>query len=350
MLADIPQSKWGPGTGRQVILKSDFDKIEDAVVESFDLTYCPDLEWVNATQVRIPATADCQARVMMSGFPCPLHRGLFVDGNLSDGKYRVNSSDTVMDFDTAAQFWGSEKANQWYCVYGIAGNNDTNFSLKAMPVMRFGSQAAQVITLRHNDNSSDIGYGFTTNELQNAKLLVLSGTSRGLIRTITANNNDNGTGGTITYSGSALTMSQGDWFIVLPATNFRGLGMILNDASSNIVPFWKAGNRVNWNQPIDICAGAINGFTALDLALKVPITARRLFGLATAVSGYDVKVAISYDGTNMAQVFHVYPPSTDFKGVRGALPFDCAILDGNKIYLDNDNTANQVVKAVGWEE
>ncbi|MBW1987507.1 MAG: hypothetical protein JRI50_09860, partial [Deltaproteobacteria bacterium] len=81
-----------------------------------------------------------------------------------------------------------------------------------------------------------------------------------------------------------------------------------------------------------------------------PITARRLFGLATAASGYDVKVAISYDGTNMAQVFHVYPPSVDFKGVRGSVPFDCGILDGNKIYVDNENTANQVIKAVGWEE
>ncbi|MBW2135911.1 MAG: hypothetical protein JRG72_11935, partial [Deltaproteobacteria bacterium] len=85
MLADIPQSKWGAGTGRQVILKSDFDKIEDAVVEAFDLTYCPNLEWVDPTQVKIPATADCPARVMLCGFPCPVHRGLFVDGNLSDG-------------------------------------------------------------------------------------------------------------------------------------------------------------------------------------------------------------------------------------------------------------------------
>ncbi|MBW1918501.1 MAG: hypothetical protein JRI57_10855, partial [Deltaproteobacteria bacterium] len=350
MLADIPQSKWGSGTGRQVILKGDFDKIEDAVVEAFDLTYCPNLEWVDATQVKIPATADCPARVMLCGFPCPVHRGLFVDGGLSDGKYRANSSDVVMDFDTAAQFWGNEKANQWYCVYGIAGDSDATFTLKAMPVMRYSSQASQVITLRNNANSSNIGYGFTTNELQNAKLLVLSGTSKGRIRTITANNNDNGTGGTITYSGSALTMTQGDWLIVLPNTNFRYLGMILNDASSNIVRFWKEGNRVNWNVPIDICSGAIDGFTAQDLALKVPITARRLFGLATAASGYDVKVAISYDGTNMAQVFHVYPPSVDFKGVRGSVPFDCGILDGNKIYVDNENTANQVIKAVGWEE
>jgi len=350
MLADIPQSKWGSGTGRQVILKGDFDKIEDAVVEVFDLTYCPNLVYVDATQVKIPATVDCKARVMMCGFPCPLHPGLFVDGEMSDGKYRVNSSDATINLNTLSNLWGNEKANQWYCIYGIAGNSDTTFTLKAMPVMRYSSQAAQVITLRNNANSADIGYGFTTGELANAKLLVLSGMSKGLIRTITANNNDNGTGGRITYSGSALTMTQGDWFIVLPYTNFRYLGMILNNNSSNIEQFWKAGNRVNWNQPLDICSGAIDGFTAQDLALKVPITARKMFGLATALNGYDVKVAISYDGTNMAQVFHVYPPSVDFKGVRGSVPFDCAILDGNEIYVDNENTANQVMKAVGWEE
>ncbi|MBW2135917.1 MAG: hypothetical protein JRG72_11965, partial [Deltaproteobacteria bacterium] len=246
-------------------------------VEAFDLTYCPNLEWVDATQVKIPATADCPARVMLCGFPCPVHRGLFVDGGLSDGKYRANSSDVVMDFDTAAQFWGNEKADQWYCVYAIAGDADTTFTLKAMPVMRYSSQASQVITLRNNANSSNIGYGFTTNELQNAKLLVLSGTSKGRIRTITANNNDNGTDGTVTYSGSALTMTQGDWFMVLPNTNFRYLGMILNNASSNIVRFWKEGNRVNWNVPIDICSGAIDGFTAQDLALQAVMMSRWQF-------------------------------------------------------------------------
>lgn len=350
MLSDIPQSKWGSGTGRQVVLKADFKKIEDAIVETFDLAYCPDITWVDATQVKILATSDCKARVMLCGFPSPLHRGLFVDGGLSDGKYRENSSDAVMDFDTASQFWGSEKASQWYCVYAIAGSADTTFTLKAMPVMRYSSQASQVITLRNNANSANIGYGFTTDELANGAILILSGTSKGLIRTVTANNNNNTTGGTITYSGSALTMTQGDWFIVLPNTNFRYCGMILNDASSNIVRFIKTGNSVIWNAPIDIVSGAISGFTLQDLALKTPITARRLWGLATALNGYDVKLTISYDGTNAAHIYHVYPPATDFNGLRGSLPFDCALLDGNAIYLGNDNTANQVVKAVGWIE
>ncbi|RLA88132.1 MAG: hypothetical protein DRG58_08820, partial [Deltaproteobacteria bacterium] len=186
--------------------------------------------------------------------------------------------------------------------------------------------------------------------LANAKLLVLSGTSKGLIRTITANNNDNGTGGTITYSGSALTMTQGDWFIVLPNTNFRYLGMILNNASSNIERFWKEGNKVTWNAALEIVSGAIDGWTEQDLALQVPITARRLFGLATADYGYSMKLAISYDGTNEVQMLHVGYPGAGFKSTGALALFDCAILDGNTIYFDNENTAGQVIKAVGWEE
>ena len=350
MLSDIPQSKWGSGTGRQVILKGDFDKIEDAIVEGFDLTYCPNLVWVDATQVKIPATADCKARLMMCGFPCPLHRGLFVDGELSDGKYRVNSSDAVMDFDTAAQFWGNEKADQWYCVYAIAGNSDTTFTLKAMPVMRYSSQAAQVITLRNNANSADIGYGFTTDELANAKLLVLSGTSKGLIRTITANNNNNGTGGTITYSGSALTMTQGDWFIVLPNTNFRYLGMILNNASSNIERFWKEGNEVVWNTPVSITTGAIDGYISQDLALKSPITARRVFVRAHADYGYTLKLAISYDGTNPVNALHIAYPGAGFISTGALAELSFIPLDGNRIYFTNENTTNQNYDCLGWEE
>jgi len=349
-LIHVPQSKWGSGTGRQVILKGDFEKVEGAVVELAELAYCPDLMWVDATQVKIPATADCKARVMLCGFPSPLHRGLFVDGGLADSKYREMSADAVMDFDTPSNLWGSEKASQWYCVYAIAAAPDTTFSLKAMPVMRFSSQVSQVITLRNNGNTGDIGYGFITDELANAKLLVLSGASKGLIRTITANNNDNGTGGTITYSGAALTLTQGDWFIVLPNINFRYLGMILNNAGSNIVRFTKAGNQVAWNTFIEIVAGAINGYTAADLGLRVPPTARRLLGNAAATAGAILKLGISYDGVNAALVVHAAPPASDFQSLRGAVPFECHLLDGNKIYLNNENTPNQTVRAVGWEE
>ncbi len=37
-LIDLPQTKWGGGTGRQVILKGDFAKIEQAVTEAFEFT------------------------------------------------------------------------------------------------------------------------------------------------------------------------------------------------------------------------------------------------------------------------------------------------------------------------
>jgi hypothetical protein len=349
-LIDLPQAKWNSGTGRQVILKGDFDKIEQALVESFELTQSPALEYLSASQVQVNATLDCQARVMLTGFPSPLHRGVLVDGGLSDGRYRENATPALLDLAVTGSLWGTEKASQWYGVLAVAGSGDTTFMLKGMPVMRVSSQAAQVITLRNNANTAIIGYGLTTDELVDSKILVLTGASRGLMRAISANNNDNATSGTITYGGSALSLSQGDWFVVLPKTNFRFLGMILNDSSSNLAPFSQEGGTCFWRTPRDLAQGAINGFTAFDLALAAPPTARRLLGYAGATDGSDVRLAISCDGTNPALLLHATPPAAAFRGVRGALAFSCLVPASHKLYLDNNNTAGQIVRVTGWEE
>jgi hypothetical protein len=349
-LIQLPQTKWGSGTGRQVILKSDFAEIEQAVLEAFELTRAPGLEYVDSATVQVSATADCKARVMMSGFPSPLIRGQWVDGGLSDSRYRENAATASLNLATAADLWGSEKSSQWYAVYGLAGAMDIIFSLKAMPALRVASQASQVITLRNSANGTNIGYGFDTDEFAGTCLLVLSGASRGLIRSITANNNDNGTAGTITYGGDTLTLAQGDWFVILPATNFRYLGMILNDASGNLAPFYQDRGFISYGSPLQLVAGPINGYIAMDLGLVAPPTAYRLEGYATATAGYDVKLAISYDGTTPTLVVHGSPPANAFQGVRGAIPFACRVLDGGQVYLNNENTANQAVKITAWRE
>jgi len=349
-LINLPQTKWGSGTGRQVILKSDFEKIEQAVIEGFQLALAPPLEYVDAASLRANATADCKARMMLCGFPSPLHPGQWVSGGLADGRYRENSGALVLNFATSGSLWGTEKANQWYGVYALAGAADTSFTLKAMPVLRVSSQATQIITLRNNGNTGDIGYGFSANELTEGKILVLSGASRGLVRLITANNPDNGTAGTITYGGSALTLAQGDWFMVLPNTNFRYLGMALNGSDSNLVPFYQERGRFTYLTPRQGASGAINGYTLVDLGLLLPPTARVIRGYASAAAGADLKMALSYDGSNPALILHGPPPAADFQGVRGAMPFHCRLLEGSRIYLNNENTANQVVKITGWEE
>jgi hypothetical protein len=349
-LIHLPQTKWGSGTGRQVILKDDFAEIEQAVLEAFELTRGPGLEFVDSATLQVNATADCKARVMMCGFRSPLTRGQWVGGGLSDGRYRENAAPASLNLATAGNLWGTEKSNQWYAVYALAGPTDTIFSLKALPVMRVSSQASQVVTLRDNPNGANIGYGFTANELAGANLLVLSGASRGLVRAITANNNDNGTAGTITYGGTALTLARGDWLIVLPASNFRYLGMVLNDASSNLVPFFQDTGRTSYVSPRQLAAGAINGYTQMDLGLVAPPTACGLEGFAAAAGGSDVKLAVSYDGSTPALVIHGNPPTTDFQGGRGAFAFACRVLDGGRVYLDNENTANQAVKITAWRE
>jgi hypothetical protein len=349
-LIDLPQSKWSSGTGRRVILKGDFEKIEQAVVESFKLIQAPALEYLSPSQVQVNATPGCQARVMLSGFPSPVHRGALVDGGLSDGRYRENAAPAPLDLAVTGSLWGQELASQWYAILAVAGAADTTFMLKGMPLIRVSSQGAQVITLRNNANTADLGYGFTANELMDGKILVLTGASRGLIRTVTANNSDNGSSGTITYGGAALPLAQGDWFVVLPKTNFRFLGMILNDAGSNLAPFSQEGGACFYSTPRDLAQGAINGFTAFDLALAAPPTARRLAGYAAATAGTDVKLAISYDGENPALILQAAPPAIPFYGVRGALAFSCVVPATHRLYLDNDNTANQLVRVTGWEE
>lgn len=346
----LPQIKWGASTGRQVIMKSDFAKIEKALLESFEIGCRLSLEYVAASQARVNATPDCPARTMLCGFPSPLQRGSWVHGGLADGRFRECANPETLDLAVAGHLWGMEKNSQWYAVYALAGATDLIFTLKAMPLMRLSSQTAQTINLRNNGNSADIGYGFATDELAGGKILILTGPSRGLVRIITANNNDNGTGGTITYGGSALTLTPGDWLVVLPNANFRYLGMVLNDAAGNLVPFRQQGGAFAYHVARTLSSGALNGFTAVDLALAAPPTARMVAGLATAQNGAEIRLAVSLDGSSPALVLHGAPPATSFHGARGALPFSCQVAEGHKLLLDNGNSVEQTVKVTGWLE
>jgi hypothetical protein len=255
-----------------------------------------------------------------------------------------------LNLPTAGSLWGSAKASQWYAIYALAGATDTIFTLKAMPVLRVASQDGQTVSLRNTANTAGIGYGFVAGELAGGQLLVLSGASRGLARAVTGNNSDNGVGGTITYDGAVLSLAQGDWFVVLPKTNFRYLGMAFIDAGGNLAPFYRDGNLTTWSTPRLLISGALNGYTLTDLALAAPPTARLIMGFAAAGSGFDLKLAISYDGSHAALLLHGTPPASDFQGVRGAVFFCGRVLEGNKLYLNNDNTANQTVNITGWRE
>jgi hypothetical protein len=287
---------------------------------------------------------------MLCGFPSPLHRGLWVDGGLADGRYRENGAPETLDLETPGHLWGTEKSNQWYCVYALAGSTEIIFSLKAMPLMRVSSQNAQSITLRNTANSADIGYGFVTDELVDAKILVLTGASRGLVRKVAANNNDNGTGGTITYDGDTMTLARGDWGVVLPNTHFRYLGMVFNDAAGTLVPFLQKGGSFSYRAARTLSSGALNGFTAIDLALAAPPTARVVEGFAAAQTGTELRLAVSYDGSAASLILHGAPPSAPFQGVQGAVPFCCQVPDGHTLFLDNGNALNQMVKITGWSE
>jgi hypothetical protein len=262
----IPASSIGSGTINDAELgylnsatsniQSQINGINSTISAFNNLTYfsppaIPNLVWVSTTVVKVVAAPETPARVLMSGFPNVLNPGQFVTTSYNDSEYYAATADTSLTFPT--NIWGDtavarEKADQWYAVYAIPAA--TAYILKAMPIMRYASQASQVISLSKNIAPyTGIGYGFTTDELVGGSLYIISGTSAGLVRTITANNNNNAVGGTITYSGTALTMTAGDWFIVLPPVNFRFIGTVYNNAAGNIDRFYKAGNVVTWYAP-----------------------------------------------------------------------------------------------------
>jgi len=242
----IPNEKWQPGTGKQVILKSDFVDIERGILTQGQVRMQPSLVWVDAATVRVEATPDCPATMQLNGIPNILNPSTQVSGSLSDGIVRTVDSNVSLGMATGGLYGitQTEKSSQWYAIYAIAAAEVTTFNIKAMPIMRFYSQSSRVITIRNNLNLANIGYGFTTDELVGGKIYFISGTSKGLMRTILHNNNNNSTGGTIEYSGSTLSASAGDWFFVLPFTNFRFIGTVFNNSSGNIRNFLKIGNRV----------------------------------------------------------------------------------------------------------
>jgi hypothetical protein len=254
----IPNPKWIVA-GKQVILKEDFVALEDGILTQDQARMQPPLVYVSATAVRVEATADSPISMQFTGTPNVLNVAAQVSGGLSDNKIRTVTANVSMDLASGGLYGTTqtEKVSQWYGIYALADDVDTDFVLQAIPLMRVKSQASQTISLGTLITpATGIGYGFTTDDalLVGGKIYFLTGASKGLMRIISANNNDDGTGGTITYSGVALSVAAGDWFFILPPTNFRLVGSVFNNSSGNIAIFDQIGNQVCWRAPLTIAA------------------------------------------------------------------------------------------------
>lgn len=273
-----------------IILLSTLTNMAEAIPEIHDAGKAPQITYDSATTIKTVATADAPVILSMLGFPNVLQPGQFLTGGITDRWPRTITADASLDISSAGNRWGSEKASQWYAIYAKAADGDTDFTLKAMPLMRYSSEAGQVITLRNNLDSGNIGYGFTTDELVGGQIFILSGASQGLMRAITANNNNDATGGTITYSGDAFaSIAQGDWFVVLPpGTNFRWIGNIYNNSSSNIVSFEQSGDSIRWKSD-QIFTGHASG-TVENVACFDPMATRAVLALARNASAIPANV------------------------------------------------------------
>jgi hypothetical protein len=263
-----PWQKW-LDAGRQVILKGDFLALWYAIAGQTEARLQPSLVWVDVHTVQVKATADCPVHTRMDGMPNILNLVTQVSGGLSDGAARTITSNLSCDLASGGLYGTTqtEKASQWYAFFAVAADADTDFDLKAIPIMRVKSHALNVISLGTNVTpATGIGYGFTTDELADGLAYILSGDSAGLMREISANNNNDATGGTITYTGDALTLAAGDWFIVLPpATNFRLLGTGYNNTSSNLLQFRRYGNEVYWEEEVLSGTGTDAAMTAEEI-------------------------------------------------------------------------------------
>jgi len=264
----IPNPKWA-AEGKQIILKSDFLAIEQAIVGQPQVRLIPPLLWLDVATVRVEANAGCPVGMQFTGLPNILNSGTQIHGGLSDNKIRTNTGNVSAIFG-AGGLWGAEKASQWYAILALAGDEDTTFTLKAMPWIRVKSQAGQIISFGTNlDASVNLGYGFTANEFIGGMVYVITGASRGLLRPVTANSNGATSPGTVTYSGTALSLAQGDFFIILPPTNFRWLGDVWNDAAGDFL----AAERflapefplvITSTRPVILPQGKVSGYLTIS--------------------------------------------------------------------------------------
>jgi hypothetical protein len=317
----VPNAKWQPGTGKQVILKSDFVDIENAILVQGTVRMQPPLVWVDVNTVRIEATPDCVAAMQFTGMPNILNPAVQIDGGLSDGKVRSVSVNTSMILPSS--LYGTtqtERPSQWYAVFATAASGDTDYTLKAIPFMRVKSQASQVIScseLVTIANARDYGFTADDSKIVGGKVYFLSGTAgspKGLMRTI-IHNNVAASATTIEYSGAGVSLTAGDWFICLPSTGtkFRLVGSIFNNSGSDIDAFFQNGFQVSWKAPRTIAAPSATPTEDITCA---PPTAEAL-----GVMG-NIGTTIGHpDGTNYIEMGAVtYAFAWEMHSVGGGLP------------------------------
>jgi hypothetical protein len=304
----VPNPKWQPGTGKQVILKSDFLDLEGAIVNQGLVRMQPPLTWVNGATVRVEATADCVAAMQFTGLPNILNPSVQVSGGLCDGIVRTVTTPVTMNIVSSGLYGTTqtEKVSQWYAVYAIAADVDTTFTLKCLPFCRVKSQSGKDIKCGTNITpATGINYGFTNANLVGGMVYFISGSSKGLIREITANVVDTDT--KITYTGDTLTVAAGDWFYILPPTNFRLVGAVFNNYAADLRPFSQSGNRINWLDQIS-SSTPISPYTE-DITVAPPIA------IALGVMGRSGTDIGHPDGTNYITMGNTYDALYSFAEV-----------------------------------
>lgn len=210
-------------------------KLDAKLLESVEAKYNrKNIEWVSVSQVKIVATSDVPAKFTLDGLYGGKDLGHVKAG--SSGEEVENTADDVMDITTDVDT-GLEHPSNWYGIFAI--KSGSNFILKAATFIRVKLDSAnKVLTGLHTNPGADANYSWVADAYNDSKILVITGSKRGTLRNVT----DSGTVGSnsfIDYDGASLGLVNGDCIMISPAgaTNFRYVGSIYNDGSSNIRSF-----------------------------------------------------------------------------------------------------------------
>jgi len=301
------------------------------------------LEYVSATQVKISATSGMPTRFTTSGLYGGKNMGYILAG--SKNEILENTSDVTMDITTDIDD-GNEMSYNWYGIYAC-DNGSGGFNLKAVTFIKINDDISNVIRTMRHDTGSIIDYGMTTDAYAGGKIVIITGSNRGEIRNITANSSSGGYS-TFTYDGSAMNNAGQVWAIITPKssiTNYRYIGSIYNDASSNIRQFKSNGGKYYFSKIQVISNGAQTGtFGLIDLStVRSPIVCE-----VTGVVEYNANgswvVELSVDGTMQTYAFQINTAAA------GNMSFPWMLTKDGNIYYRVGGGTNTQIYISGYKE
>ena len=227
-------------TGDIVDKQVTFSKLNGIINDYYNMH---ELKWISGAtnyELRINATSDCPAGFAASGLYLGRDRGYVLAQ--SDGRLMQNTANTTNDISLGNGAGkldaGSVTLGNWYGMFAC-DNGAGGFDLRGVTFIRVKAEAAgspNIISCgEHFTPANSEDYVVTTDVYIGARILVISGTARGKLVTVTGNDTSGGST-RFKYTSTALGLSAGDWLMISPqgVTNYRFVASVLVDSGGGI--------------------------------------------------------------------------------------------------------------------